>query len=115
MGHFSPEAWRPEGLGGLSMTLMRNGFLPLNLREYSRERLKRARLLIAVAPAKPYTAAEREMIYEFVSQGGVFLTMVGYEERGPSEKLLEDLGFSIGLPRISPREPPPEPRPLTPL
>jgi hypothetical protein len=96
MGSYSPESWRPEGLMGLTMTLMRNGYLTLHLAEMTSERLERARLLISVAPAKPFSRREREMIREFVANGGVFICTVGYEERGPSRGLLEDLGFYIG-------------------
>lgn len=96
MGSYSPESWRPEGLMGLTMTLMRNGYLTLHLSEMTPERLERARLLISVAPAKPFSPREREMIKEFIIKGGVFICTVGYEERGPSQELLKDLGFYIG-------------------
>jgi len=97
MGPYSPESWRPDGLGGLALTLMRNGFLTLNLPEVSPERLARARLLICAAPLKPFSPAERQAIDGFIREGGVFVATVGYEERHPSRELLADLGFAVGV------------------
>jgi hypothetical protein len=97
LGPYSPESWRPHGLGALALTLMRNGFLTLNLPEISAARLERARLLISVAPAKPFSPEERRTIEEFVRNGGVFVCTVGYEERHASRKLLADLGFAVGV------------------
>jgi hypothetical protein len=97
LGSFSPESWRPTGLGGLSLTLMRDDFLTLNLPEISLPRLERARLLVLCAPAKPFSAAERQAIREFVEGGGVLICTVGYEERHASRELLADLGYAIGL------------------
>lgn len=102
LGHFSPESWREDGLMGLCLTLMRNDYLCLMLPHFARERLldgeqkPRARLLISVAPSRPYSASERQTIKDFVSAGGVFVTTVGYDEAGPSQALLEDFGFYVG-------------------
>ncbi len=97
LGPFSPESWRPDGLGGLALTLMRDGFLVLNLPEVSAERLARARLLFCCAPLKPFSRAERQVIQDYIRDGGVFLCTVGYEERHASRELLADLGFFVGV------------------
>jgi hypothetical protein len=60
------------------------------------DRMPRARLLISVAPGRPYSPAERQLIHDYVRVGGTFITTVGYDERGPSEQLLSELGFSLG-------------------
>lgn len=56
----------------------------------------KARLFISVAPGRPFSPAERELIRDFVRSGGVFICTVGYEESGPSRQLLEELGFYVG-------------------
>ncbi len=95
-GAFSPEDWRPEGLMGLKLNLMRNGYLALNLGEMTSPRLERARLLVSVAPAKPFTRREIDMVETFVRNGGVFISTVGYDDVGPSREMLANLGFYIG-------------------
>jgi hypothetical protein len=93
---FSREGWRSEGVMGLCLTLMRNGYLPLMLPEVTEERLSRARLLISVAPAKPYSIRERQAIENFVRDGGIFICTVGYEEAEPLHPLLSKLGYYVG-------------------
>ena len=81
---------------GLTLQLMRNGYLALHLTEMTPQRLERARLLISVAPAKPFAHREIEMVEDFVRGGGVFISTVGYDGVGPSKAMLANLGFSIG-------------------
>ena len=110
LGADSEEGWRDDGLMGLALNLMRSGYLVLNLPELTRERLLtasdgpaqkprwqcRARLLISVAPAREYSAREREVLKDFLEAGGIFICTVGYEDQGPSRKLLEELEFFVG-------------------
>ena len=92
------DGWseRPDGTMGLSLTLMRSGYLTLRLGELTAERLKRAGLVVSVAPARELTEAEREAVGQFVTEGGIFILTVGYEESGPSQSLLSDFGFHFG-------------------
>ena len=95
-GAHSDESWRLDGTMGLTMTLMRSGYLVLDLPELTRERLERAGLLVSVAPARAYTRAERRAVREFVERGGIVIITVGWDEAGPSRRLLADFGFRIG-------------------
>jgi hypothetical protein len=95
-GSFSAESWRPEGLGALAMTLMRNDFLALSLDDFEPRRLEHARLLIVAAPSKPFRRDERKTVVDFIRKGGVLIATVGYDDRGASQELLQDLGFRIG-------------------
>lgn len=90
------ESWRPEGTMGLAMTLMRSGYLALDLPEMTPERLERAGLVVSVAPARPFTRDEIAMVEAFVRGGGTFILTVGYPEAGPSRELLHNFGFDIG-------------------
>jgi hypothetical protein len=96
LGQFSREAWREDGLAGLSLTLMRNGYLTLILPELTERRLQGARLLVSAAPSRPYTREERVAIKNFIQRGGIFLCTVGNDRAGPSESLLAELGFQVG-------------------
>ena len=112
MEAYSPESWRPDGMMGMNQTLMRNGYLTLNLPEFTRERIKRAGLIVSVAPAREFSASERDIVREFVDRGGIFICMVGYEQRGPSSSLLADFGFRVGLKSEGLKNPEPEPQPM---
>jgi hypothetical protein len=92
---YSPESWRLDGVGGMALTLMRNGYLTLSLPEFSAERLYKAGLLISIAPSQAFSKEERAILREFVLRGGIFILTVGYESAGPSQGILADFGFQM--------------------
>jgi len=112
METYSSESWRPEGMMGMDQTLMRNGYLTLNLPEFTHQRIEGAGLIVSVAPAREFSASERAIVRDFVKGGGIFICTVGYEQRGPSSSLLADFGFRIGLESAGPNNPEPEPQPM---
>ena len=96
--HVSPYSdanWAFDGINGLALTLMRNGYLTLTLPEVSRERLERASVFVSIAPARQFTAAEREVLRSFVEGGGTFFCLVGAEEAAASDSLLAGFGFHV--------------------
>ena len=104
---YGGESWRPDGIGGFILTLMRNGYLTLSLPELTAERLERADLLVSIAPSGKFTKAEQAAVMDFVINGGTFISMVGLEQAEPISSLLSMLGFTIGTP--GPDLPEPEP------
>lgn len=93
---YSEESWRDDGIMGFTMTLMRNGYLTLNLPEFSSKRLERAGVFVSMAPNREFSKSERLAIQEFVKHGGIFISMVGYDELKGSELLLSEFDFHIG-------------------
>jgi hypothetical protein len=106
LGAYSGESWRPDGTGGLALTLMRNGYLALDLPELTPQRLERAGLLLSIAPTRRFSPKDVQTVKSFVNDGGVFILMTGYEQRAPSQPLLEAFGLRIGLAESRGREPP---------
>ncbi|HUU89765.1 MAG TPA: DUF4350 domain-containing protein, partial [Phycisphaerae bacterium] len=104
---YSQEALRDDGTMGLELTLMRNGFLTLSLAEFDAEALKRAGLLVSIAPSRPFSAGERQAVRDFVAGGGVFLCTAGYDASEAVAPLLAEFGFRIGHPNDPDLEPPP--------
>ncbi|MFH1730514.1 MAG: DUF4350 domain-containing protein, partial [Planctomycetota bacterium] len=94
---FSSESWRMDGTMGVTLTLMRNGYIVRDLSDFSAERLKRAGLVLSIAPGREFTRAEREAVREFVEGGGIFIITVGYDDVEPSRRLLADFGLMVGL------------------
>ena len=104
---YSQEALRDDGTMGLELTLMRNGFLTLSLAEFDAEALKRAGLLVSIAPSRPFSAGERQAVRDFVAGGGVFLCTAGYDASEAVAPLLAEFGLRIGHPLGPDHEPPP--------
>jgi hypothetical protein len=103
----SGESWRGDGVGGLVLTLMRNGYITLSLPRLDSESLARAGLLISIAPRRAFSHAERAAVGEFVKQGGSLVIMAGYDDAGPSSSLLSEFGFAVGADKNDTREPVP--------
>jgi len=104
---YSSESWRTDGVGGLALTLMRNGYLTLTLPEVTPRRLERAGLLISIAPARSFSRAEVETVKTFVNHGGIVIMTVGYEEAAASQSLLNAFGLRVGLAESERLEPEP--------
>ena len=103
---YSGESWRTDGIGGFILTLMRNGYLTLSLPELTTERLvRRADLLVSIAPSRSFSKREQTAIKDFVTNGGTFIIMVGLDRADPSRSLLSLFGFTIGTSGPYPPEP----------
>lgn len=102
---YSGESWRPDGIGGFILTLMRNGYLTHSLPELTAKRLVRADLLVSIAPSRSFSKREQTAIKDFVTNGGTFIIMVGLDRADPSRSLLSLFGFTIGTSGPYPPEP----------
>jgi hypothetical protein len=109
---YSSDLWANHGIAGLARTLMRQGYLPLLVRDLSADRLERAGLLISIGPAREFSIRERDTIKDFVAKGGTFICLAGAEEAPPSAPLLADFNFAISPSPVPPREGIREPEPL---
>jgi hypothetical protein len=93
---FSQEGLRDDGVMGLELTLMRNGYMALAMSDFDGQALQRASVFVSAAPLRPFSADEREAVRKFVEKGGLFIATVGWDERQGSEKLLADFGLRVG-------------------
>lgn len=91
---------------------MRNDYLPLSMFDFTEARLERAGMLIAIAPVRPYSAAEVAMVRQFVQRGGHFICMIGAEQSRPNQPLLEAFGFQVPPSPVYPNETLAEPIPF---
>ena len=105
LGAYSGESWRPDGIGGFILTLMRNEYLTLSLPKLTAERLERADLLVSIAPSRSFSKKERAAVRDFVMDGGTFIIMVGLDRAEASRSLLSLFGFTIGPSGPDPLEP----------
>jgi hypothetical protein len=92
---YSESSWSPDGVDGLALTLMRDGYLALAADDLSQERLRRAGMLVSIAPARSFTAAERKRIRQFVEGGGALIAMAGALHGRNASQMLEQFGFQL--------------------
>lgn len=92
---YSDASWVFDGINGLALTFMRNGYLTATLPELTSERLQRASMLVSIAPARSFSDDETEILHKFVEDGGVFICTVGAEEAEASQPLLDRFGIRV--------------------
>ncbi len=109
---YGREPFSANGLAAFYRTLMRNDYLPLSMFDFTEARLERAGMLIAIAPVRPYSAAEVAMVRQFVQRGGHFICMIGAEQSRPNQPLLEAFGFQVPPSPVYPNETLAEPIPF---
>jgi hypothetical protein len=104
--------WSLDGLGGFWLTLMRNGFVPFEMQNLTRERLQRAGILVCVGPLRSLSRSEQAAVVQFVRAGGRLILMVGGEEAPASRALLESFNLEVPHSPVRPGDPSPEPEPM---
>jgi hypothetical protein len=86
---------RKEGTGALVINLLRNGYSPYLLRDFSSDVKDQCRLIVSIAPSKPYSSRELKQLRNFIENGGLFLLSTGYEEKAGSVTLLDYFNLDI--------------------
>jgi hypothetical protein len=105
----SLDPYSSASIDGLSVNLERNGYMPLILKEFSQNRVENSELFVIIAPARPFSSAEIDVIRAFVSRGGLLILTVGWEESEASQSLLQEFGLrviNVPLGGISPTQNP---------
>jgi uncharacterized protein DUF4350 len=92
---YAESPWKPDGVDGLALTLMRNGFLVLAADDLSEARLNRAEMLVSIAPARRFTATEGKRVQQFVEGGGVFICMAGAMHGRTANEVLASFGMRV--------------------
>jgi hypothetical protein len=87
--------WQETSVGGLNYNLVRNGALPLLLREIDAEALAGADLLVVIAPGGRFSAKEIDTVTHWVEAGGRLLVATGWEESEASQALLAPFGLEV--------------------
>jgi hypothetical protein len=109
---YSSDSDTKLGIANLLRTLMRHNYLPLLAHDLTQERIERAGLLISIAPARGFSAAEREAVESCLGAGGTFICMVGAEQARAAAPLLAHFNFCVVPSPVPPGENVREPDPL---
>lgn len=109
---FVDSRWQADGIAGLSLMLMRNGYLPLLLPEFSRQRLDQAAMLISIGPSRAFSAGEQTAVRDFVDRGGIFICMAGADCARAANPLLASFGCQIPVSPVPAGEKGVEPVPM---
>lgn len=101
---FDRVLWEETSIGGLNYNLVRNGTLPILLREIDAEALQNAELLVVIAPGDHFASRDIDIISNWVEGGGRLLVAVGWEESEASQALLDAFGLRVDHIPLGPAE-----------
>ncbi len=115
VGQFSLEGWHKDGIDGVFLNLMRDGYFSIACKKFDAAQISASTLFVTVAPSAPYSTAELRVLKEYMRNGGTVVLAVGWEERAPVEPLLDMVGLRIAaraLGRVSGAGAPLEQQPM---
>ena len=92
---FTQEPFTDDSLSGLILNLNRNGYLPILLRDFSKEKITESKILFFNAPTKSFTGDEVDFLKQYMLKGGFIVLATGYEDRYASLPLLDEFDISI--------------------
>lgn len=92
---FNLEPYEDDSLTGTMFNLMRNSYLPLLLRDFSKDKIKNCDMLIFNAPTKTFSTDEVEFIKQYMYNGGLVMLSTGYQDKDASMPLLREFGLDI--------------------
>ncbi|MBI2876153.1 MAG: hypothetical protein HYY20_04665 [Candidatus Tectomicrobia bacterium] len=95
LGRFHMYGFEAGSALGFFYNLMRNDYLAFLAPALDEASLRDARLIVLIAPARPFSAAEAERLSRWVREGGTLLMSVGWEEREPVLPLLRAWGIEL--------------------
>jgi len=92
---FSLELFTDDSVNGLMLSLNRNGYLPIILRDFSKEKITESKILFLNAPTKSFIGDEVEFLKQYMSNGGVIVLATGHEDKYASLPLLDEFELDI--------------------
>ena len=101
---FGISASSENGAWGISMNLMRNGYIPLFMKNFSEQALFNSRLFVVIAPTVKFSRYEIDVLKRFMQNGGIIIWTVGWEEVAASKKFIDEFDFSIDSVPLGPAE-----------
>ncbi|MCK6455585.1 MAG: hypothetical protein L6Q92_03525 [Phycisphaerae bacterium] len=89
VGLHSVEGWRDNGISGVYLNFMREGWFSLGLPEFDEAQIMKADVFLTIAPTRPYSAREIDVLRRFMQAGGTLIISAGYEQRAGAQSLLD--------------------------
>jgi len=92
---FDLEMYEDKSLSGIMLNLIRNNYLPLILRDFSKDEIENSEMLILNAPTKAFSGDEVEFIKQYMYNGGLVILSTGHPDKDASMPLLREFGLDI--------------------
>lgn len=94
-GRFNKLTWFDDCCGGLQYNLMRGGYFPLMMQRFEEDQIMGSDILVFMAPVRPFSAGEIDVMERFMEKGGWILYACGFDEADGSRGFLEHMGLKV--------------------
>lgn len=92
---FNLDSFTENSVNGLILNLNRNGYLPIILKEFSKEKIKKSKIIIFNSPTKSLTTDNLEFLHNYMTDGGFIILATGYPDKEAFSILLKKYSLDI--------------------
>ena len=92
---FDIKSYEEDSLTGLMLSLIRNDYLPIILKEFSTDKIDNCDILVFNAPTKAFSSGEVDYLKEFMNKGGLVILSTSFEDKEASMPLLKEFSLDI--------------------
>lgn len=92
---FNLEPYNDDSLSGFMINMMRNGYLPVTMDEFSYEKMQNSKIVVFNAPTKTFSENDINLILKYMKGGGVVILATGFDDKTASMPLLNEFDLDI--------------------
>lgn len=96
LSKWATDPFKTHSLDGSAGVFLRTGFLPITTWQFESSILEHTKIFVIQEPAITYSAHEKEMLFDWVKNGGVLVVAGSYENSSAVNDLLSPLHLRIG-------------------
>jgi hypothetical protein len=89
------DAYEKNSVNGLMQNLMRNDYIPLFLKDFTKDIIKNSKIIVLNAPTNKFSNNEVDFIIDYISSGGLVILAAGYEDKNPSVDIIKKFDLDI--------------------
>ena len=96
---FNFESFTDDSINGMTLSFSRNGYLPLFLRDFSKDEISKSSFIVFNAPTKKFVSNEVDLLKTYMKDGGIVILSTGYDDKDASMPLISEFNLDIeGIP-----------------
>ncbi|RLF39607.1 MAG: hypothetical protein DRN00_01460 [Thermoplasmata archaeon] len=99
---FSIDPFNDNSVTGTMVNFARNGYLPIILKDFDYEKIRRGNIILIIAPNKVLGKDDVEKLMEFIKEGGLLILSSGYQCRDCVKPLLDEFNLDIDAVPLGP-------------
>jgi len=99
---FSIDPFNDNSVTGTMVNFARNGYLPIILKDFDYEKIRRGNIMLIIAPNQVLGKDDVEKLMKFIKEGGLLILSSGYQCRDCVKPLLDKFNLDIDAVPLGP-------------